>query len=211
MSTELPPLPFLQPPAPVTEQDTLIQHPGRDRHAHRTVIGGPNSGQDTRFIVSLKILGLLLHAATRSATLRAKIEHVGFYVCTLREGNGHCFQQFTLSGQLPAPETPVLLMPDAPASAEVFEDPTAALQSPDWTLMSKKLVGGPSHPLRMFLSAQLIEQMIDRAKVSITGRAVIHTAGLVIDTYVPQNGGPYQVVTVMGRKPEPEVPALVLP
>lgn len=212
----LPPLPVFAPRAPVEEDPNPLQRPGVDEHRNRTVIGGPTSAQDIRFIVSVPILEDLLESARGSSTRRVVVFGVGFKVATYTDGTGHLFQVFTLIGKKPVPEVPAILVPllgPTVPKDEIFKEPSLTHPAAkDWTLRSEKVIGGPDQDLRLLLSVEILEAMLDRAGASRTRRAVIHRAGLVVDTYVPVAGGaPYQIVTVMGLKPVPEDPAIIAP
>lgn len=210
---DLPPLPVLAPRAPVEETHDPIQKPGVDEHVHRAVIGGPESAQDIRFIVSEKILEVLHAAASSSSTRRVVVFGAGFKVGTYTDGRGHLFQIFTLLGKEPVPEVPAILIPVLGPTVqkdEVFKEPSLVHPAAkDWDLRSERVIGGPEQDLRLFLSVEILEKMLDRARASRTSRAVIHRAGLVLDTYRPHVGNPYQIVTVMGLAPVPEDPAIV--
>lgn len=207
---DLPPLPVLAPRAPVEVQEDPLQIPGNDRCVKRATVGGPSSDQDIRFVVSDKILEMLLEVARASRTRRVVVYETGFDIVTWSAG-GHLFQTMTIAGRTPVPESPVILgiRQEAPAE-ETFREPER-LPPAGWTKLGGRRIGGEGHPIRLILSQDLLEKVLERAHASRTRRAVINRAGLVMDTYQPDagRGDPYQIVTVMGLAPQPEDPAII--
>jgi hypothetical protein len=121
----------------------------------------------------------------------------------------------TILGREPVPEAVALIVNltggvEAEPGDSIFQEAQVAPVGFDpGEKLAERVLGGPSSDLRLFLSVSLLEHLLDRARVSRTRRAIIHGAGLVIDTYRTPTGGVYQIVTVAGRKPVPEDPAIV--
>ena len=206
----LPPLPVLLPRAPMESIENPVQIAGTDQCVNRATIGGPSSSQDIRFLVSVSILSLLLNVAKRSTTQRVVIYEAGFDITTWSV-DGHLFQTMTITGRIPVPESPVVIgLQQEQPSEETFSEPDRPAH-PGWSKLRHRRLGGAGEPIRLMLSASLLEGVLGRAQASRTNRAVIHRAGLVLDTYQPDpgRGGPYQIVTVMGLSPQPEDPAII--
>lgn len=198
------------PSAPVAVDDHPLQRPGVDEHLQRAEVGGPHTGQDVRMALSVPILETLLEVAQRSSTARAVIFGAGFRLTTYR-ARGHVYQSMTLLGRKPVPEVVALVgLQEEPGADDLFQEPQVAPAGFDpGEKIGERVLGGPSTDLRLFLSAFLLEHTLDRARASRTRRAVIHGAGLVLDTYRTPTGSVYQIVTVAGRKPVPEDPAII--
>ena len=67
-------------------------------------------------------------------------------------------------------------------------------------------VAGPEVPgdRRLYLSASLLDALLDVAKASPTKRARIDRVGLRVDKYVDERGSEYEVWTFVGAPPRPE-------
>ncbi len=198
------------PSAPVQVNDDPLQKPGVDEHLQRVEVGGPKSGQDVRLALSVQVLEALLAVARRSSTTRAVIFGAGFRLTTF-DCRGHRYQTMTILGRRPVPEALALvgLYQEEPGD-DIFQETQVAPPGFDpGQKVGDRVLGGPSTDLRLFLSVSLLEHLLDRARVSRTRRAVIHGAGLVLDTYRTPAGAIYQIVTVAGRTPVPEDPAIL--
>lgn len=198
------------PSAPVEVNDDPLQRPGVDEHLQRAEVGGPRSGQDVRLALSVAILEALLEVARRSSTARAVVFGAGFRLTTYRL-RGHVYQSMTILGRKPVPEVVALIgSQEVPGEDDIFQEPQVAPAGFNpGEKIGERVLGGPGKDLRLFLSVTLLEHTLDRARASRTRRAVIHGAGLVLDTYRTPLGTVYQIVTVAGRKPIPEDPAIV--
>ena len=74
-------------------------------------------------------------------------------------------------------------------------------------LLQEQIIGGPEtgRDVRLSVSIQALEQMLDAAKHSTTNRCIMHQAGLELRTWRDSNTGHvYQTMTLIGRKPVPE-------
>ena len=88
------------------------------------------------------------------------------------------------------------------------------LQSPGRDeLVRTAVVGGPELPgdRRVYLSARLLEELLDVARSSSNMRAQIDGAGVRVDLYRDGSGHHYEVWTLVGRRARPEpLPEVVL-
>jgi len=199
------PLPFLYPRAPSSEEHRPLQKPGTHEHLHRGMVGGPESSQDIRFIVSVPVLNQLLEAARRSITSRAVVMGAAFKLITYSD-RGHIFQVFTLLGREVAPEHPLVIVP---LIGILPGSPVESISEPDhlppgaegWQKLTERMIGGD---LLLILPGSALEEMLERASASPTRRVILHRAGLILDTYRDDSGAPYQIVTVTGISPKPE-------
>jgi hypothetical protein len=194
----------------VTDQDPL-QTPGLDEKIHRVEIGGPASNQDVRLALSVNVLTALLEVAVRSSSQRAVVFGAGFKLTRYR-CRGHVYQTMTILGRKPVPEVSTFIgFQEEPGEEDVFKEEVIVPPGFDpGEKLGEQVLGGPHTDLRLFLSVSLLNHMIGRARASRTKRAVVHNAGLVIDTYRTPTGAIYQIVTVAGRQPVPEDPAVLL-
>lgn len=74
-------------------------------------------------------------------------------------------------------------------------------------LLREEIIGGPDagRDVRLSISIEHLEIMLDAARHSTTNRCVIHTAGMELRTWRDSNTGHvYQSMTLIGRKPVPE-------
>lgn len=73
-------------------------------------------------------------------------------------------------------------------------------------LVRTSVVGGPetSGDRRAFLSAKLLDDLLQRAKTSPTLRVEISRAGVRVDLYKTPSGHQYEVWTLIGANPVPE-------
>ena len=74
-------------------------------------------------------------------------------------------------------------------------------------LLQEQIIGGPEagRDVRLSVSIEALEQMLDAARHSSTNRCVMHQAGLELRTWRDSNTGHvYQTMTLIGRKPLPE-------
>ena len=74
-------------------------------------------------------------------------------------------------------------------------------------LLQEQIIGGPDggRDVRLSISIEHLELMLDAAKHSRTNRCVVHQAGLELRTWRDGNTGHvYQTMTLVGRKPQPE-------
>ena len=74
------------------------------------------------------------------------------------------------------------------------------------TLLRTAVVGGPEvgGDRRVYLSRQLLGQLLDVARSSAMGRVVVGRAGLRVDLYRRADGHEYEVWTLIGDPPKPE-------
>lgn len=80
------------------------------------------------------------------------------------------------------------------------------------TLLRTSTVGGPDLPgdRRVFLSARLLDDLLQRAKASPTLRVQIDHAGVRVDLYRQPDGHQYEVWTLIGAPPRAEsMPAVI--
>ena len=73
-------------------------------------------------------------------------------------------------------------------------------------LVRTATVGGPGHggDRRVFLSSDLLGQLLEVSWSSMTRRVQIDRAGLRVDLYEQPNGHRYEVWTLIGADPRPE-------
>ncbi len=74
-------------------------------------------------------------------------------------------------------------------------------------LLQEQIIGGPDsgRDVRLSISIEHLEMMLDAARHSTTNRCVIHTAGLELRTWRDSNTSHvYQTMSITGRKPVPE-------
>ena len=79
-------------------------------------------------------------------------------------------------------------------------------------LIQTAKIGGPSEgrDVRMTLDAGFIEQLLEQAKRSRTGRAVIHKAGIIVNTWRDmRTGHVFQTLQISGVEPKPEDPLII--
>lgn len=67
-------------------------------------------------------------------------------------------------------------------------------------------VAGPEVPgdRRLYLSASLLDSLLDVAKASPTKRVRLDRVGLRVDLYLDERGSEYEVWTLIGAPPRPE-------
>lgn len=79
-------------------------------------------------------------------------------------------------------------------------------------LLKSAVVGGPSMPgdRRIYLSRELLGRVLDVARASLMGRALLDHAGVRVDLYERPDGHRYEIWTLIGIGPKPEqVPEFV--
>lgn len=74
------------------------------------------------------------------------------------------------------------------------------------TLIRTATVAGPDAggDRRIFLSADLLGQLLDVARSSLTRRVQVDRAGVRVDLYQRPDGHQYEVWTLIGADPKPE-------
>jgi len=193
---------ILAPRAPHDVNDSPLQLAGLDQLQRREVIGGPETKQDIRLVLTENSLSVWLEVAERSATLRAIIKELVITVGSYVTDDGHTFQLMTLGGLTVEPEVSDFIRSPEPdfISPERFGDQQPD-DAPGRQLDVKRIGEGD---LRMYLSRNLLKVAQEAARASSKGRAVIHQAGLVIDSFVDLAGHHYKVMTIMGLRPKPD-------
>lgn len=83
-------------------------------------------------------------------------------------------------------------------------------------LLRTVVLGGPETRLdhRLYLSTRELEMLLDVARASPTGRAILPSAGVRVDQYLhePDGGGPtyqYEVWRLVSGRPYPELGGLI--
>ena len=74
------------------------------------------------------------------------------------------------------------------------------------TLIRTATTGGPElgGDRRVYLSSQLLGQLLEVARSSSMGRVQVNQAGVRVDLYERPDGHRYEVWTLIGATPEPE-------
>ena len=81
-----------------------LQLPSRDERLRTSVIGGPKTGGDRRFLLSVKTLEHLLAVAKSSPVRRAQVNYAGVRVDLYRRSDGHQYEVWQVIGSKPIPE-----------------------------------------------------------------------------------------------------------
>ncbi len=81
-----------------------LQLPGRDELIRTSVIGGPETGGDRRFLLSVETLKHLLEVARSSPVRRAQVNYAGVRVDLYRRSDGHQYEVWQVIGSKPIPE-----------------------------------------------------------------------------------------------------------
>ena len=88
------------------------------------------------------------------------------------------------------------------------------LQLPDRDRLVRRVsYGGPTSnaDARLFVDVATVRQMLSVAESSLTNRAVIHGAGVVVDLYEAASGHRYECWRLVGSHMEPEPAPFVKP
>lgn len=96
--------------------------------------------------------------------------------------------------------------------AEVKEERNPLQTHPGLQLLQTNTIGGPHTGLdvRLCVSAELLEQMLEQARKSTTKRCVIHSAGILVKTWRGETDGHvFQTLEIGGRKAVPEDPLII--
>lgn len=96
--------------------------------------------------------------------------------------------------------------------APMIENTSPLQRVPGLVLQHQAVIGGPESPMdiRLSLSVDVLESMLEAARRSRTKRCVVHNAGIIVETwYSPAEQHQFQELKVVGRKPAPEDPLIL--
>ena len=86
-----------------------LQYPGKDRLLRTVKLGGPETGRDTRMMLSVKELEALLEVARKSPVQRVLIHQAGIRVDVYAHKSGHQYEVWRLTGRKPEAERPAIV------------------------------------------------------------------------------------------------------
>ena len=85
-------------------KDKCIQLDGQDHILREYMFAGPNSGRDSRLILDIQTLELLLDVARSSDTRRVTIYNAGINVKVRRTDKGELYETLHIVGSQPRPD-----------------------------------------------------------------------------------------------------------
>ncbi len=95
---------FLLPGHLIDVVEGPVQLPDRDERVRISTLAGPSKGLDTRMVLSVRELELLLDKARHSVTGRVVIPQVGIRVDLYRRPGGHQYEVWRIVGRDAVPE-----------------------------------------------------------------------------------------------------------